>query len=236
ASLVTETSISPGDDLLDVGCGTGIVARTVRERAGPAAKIVGADLDPGVLDVARRVAPDLAWHVASADALPFADGSFQIVLCQMALQYFPDRPAALREMRRVLRSGGRVGVGVCGPIERAPGFLAVSRGIERLLGPEAAQLGPFALSDRETLGSLLRVAGFDRVEVRVARPTLRAQSPRAWVRILRDGAASIRKTLARLTEEELESLTREVEGELAPHVGDGGLAFPVDYHIGLGWR
>ena len=105
-----------------------------------------------------------------------------------------------------------------------------------MLGPEAARLGPFALSDRETLGSLLREAGFDRVEVRVARPTLRAESPREWVRILRDGAASIRKTLARLTEEELESLAREVEGELAPHVGDGGLAFPVDYHIGLGWR
>src|SRR5262249_44016318 len=99
----------PGERILDVACGTGIVARIAAARVGPAGAVGGVDLNPGMLSVARSVmltdsrsAAPIQWHEASADKLPLPAESFDIVYCQLGLQFFADRAAALREMRRVL--------------------------------------------------------------------------------------------------------------------------------------
>jgi ubiquinone/menaquinone biosynthesis C-methylase UbiE len=98
-----------GERVVDIACGTGIVARIAAARIGPTGAMAGVDLNPGMLSVARSVAATnsqpgapIQWHEASADKLPFPDGSFDIVYCQLGLQFFADRAAALREMRRVL--------------------------------------------------------------------------------------------------------------------------------------
>src|SRR5690349_14492971 len=98
----------PSDRILDLGCGTGIVARVLRERLGGAARLTGVDVNPQMLAKARSIAPDIKWVEASAVALPFADRSFEVVLAQQVLQFVPDRQAAVREIRRVLVPGGRV--------------------------------------------------------------------------------------------------------------------------------
>jgi SAM-dependent methyltransferase len=104
-----------GHRVVDVACGTGIVARIAAMRVGPTGAVVGIDLNPGMLSVARSAASTeprsggpLQWQEASADKLPLADGSFDIVYCQLGLQFFADRAAALREMRRVLDTEGRL--------------------------------------------------------------------------------------------------------------------------------
>ena len=126
-----------GDRVLDVACGTGIVARMAAQRVGPTGTVVGVDLNPGMLKVARTVcstgshsgAP-IQWEEASADKLPFSNESFDVAFCQLGLQFFPDRAAALREMRRVLVTGGRVALMVWCDISESPGFSALAKALE----------------------------------------------------------------------------------------------------------
>src|SRR5512132_1958212 len=87
----------PSDRILDLGCGTGIVARLLRERLGGAARITGVDISPLMIAKARSIAPELDWHEANAIALPFADCSFEVVLSQQMLQFTSDRATAVRE-------------------------------------------------------------------------------------------------------------------------------------------
>ena len=112
--LVDLAGVGPGQAVLDVACGTGIVARTAADRLAGAGRVVGVDLNQAMLTVARRVRPDLEWRQGDAGALPFPDESFDGVLCQMALMFFPDRAGALREMRRVAGAGATVALVVPG--------------------------------------------------------------------------------------------------------------------------
>ncbi len=96
--LCQAAGVAPGHRVLDVGCGTGIVTRTAADRVAPDGRAVGVDLNDAMLSVARRVRPDIEFRQADAARLPFADESFDAVLSQMALMFFPDRAAAVREM------------------------------------------------------------------------------------------------------------------------------------------
>jgi ubiquinone/menaquinone biosynthesis C-methylase UbiE len=106
--LVTAAAVAPGDRVLDVACGTGIVARVAADRVGEQSRVVGLDLNEAMLTVARRVRPDLEWHQGDAGALPFPDSAFDVAMCQSGLMFVPDPGAALREMARVVAVGGTV--------------------------------------------------------------------------------------------------------------------------------
>jgi len=114
--LAEIAAIAPGDRVLDVGCGTGVLAREAAARVGPSGRVTGLDLNPGMLAVARRLRPEIDWRQGDALDLPFADHAFDVVVSQFALMFFPDRPLALREMWRVLAAGGRLAVAVCAPL------------------------------------------------------------------------------------------------------------------------
>jgi ubiquinone/menaquinone biosynthesis C-methylase UbiE len=108
--LCDAAGIAPGHRLLDVACGTGIAARTAADVVAPGGRVVGLDLNEAMLTVARRIRPNLEWYEGSIEDLPFPDGSFDTVLWQMALMFFPDRLKALQEMRRVVRPAGTVAI------------------------------------------------------------------------------------------------------------------------------
>ena len=131
--------LTPGQRVLDVACGTGIVARTAAGVVGPG-NVVGVDLNEAMLTVARRVAPNINWRRADAAALPFPDASFDTVLCQMAVMFFPDRAAALTEMVRVTRSEGTVGVLVPSALNAQPMYEAFVEMVVRHAGPDARSL------------------------------------------------------------------------------------------------
>ena len=122
--LIEQAALQPGERVLDVACGTGVVARLAAQPVGPTGQIIGLDNDAEMLAVARSLPPipgvSLEWQEGSALAMPFADASFDALLCQQGLQFFPDRPAALREMHRVLVPGGRLVLSVWGPLEAMP--------------------------------------------------------------------------------------------------------------------
>jgi ubiquinone/menaquinone biosynthesis C-methylase UbiE len=120
ADLVERVGLRRGERVLDVACGTGVVARAAAGRAGRTGHVAGIDINAGMLAVARSVpagpGAGISWFEGSILGLPFRAGSYDVVLCQLGLQFFPDRPAALAEMRRVLVTGGRLGLNVYGVI------------------------------------------------------------------------------------------------------------------------
>ena len=153
--------VSPGSAVLDVACGTGALAVAAAERAAPGGQVVGLDANPEMLAVARRKPVDVRWIEARAEALPFADASFDAVVSQFGLMFFEDPARALGEMRRVLRPGGRMAVAVCDAVERSDGYAAFTDLLRRLFGDEVAEAfaRPFALGDPDRLGALCAEAG-----------------------------------------------------------------------------
>ena len=153
-----------GARVLDVACGTGSLSRRLTE-AG--ASVTGIDLAPPMVAVARELSSGIAFVEGSADELPFPDDSFDVVTCQQGLQFFPDRPAAVAEMRRVLRDGGRVVI-ACWCDHTQGGYLLIDQALERHMGEDVAAMirAPFAIDQESILEELLICAGFGEVEVR----------------------------------------------------------------------
>jgi ubiquinone/menaquinone biosynthesis C-methylase UbiE len=123
--LLDEVAVEPGEAVLDVACGPGTVSRLAAARTGPAGRVAGCDLSPAMLEIAAGRGPvedgaAIDYVEAPADRLPVADVSFDVAICQQGLQFFPDRLAALAEMRRVLRPGGRIGVATWKRIKECP--------------------------------------------------------------------------------------------------------------------
>ena len=161
--LIAAADLKPGEHVLDVACGTGIVARLAAAKVGPSGAVSGLDIHPGMISEARQVCadqPQFSWHVADAQSLPLPEESFDVVLCQMGLQFMPGKLAALREMRRVLKPGGRLLVNVPGPMPDL--FAVLTDALTRHVGDETAKFGHavFAMHDRDEMVELLRSAGF----------------------------------------------------------------------------
>lgn len=180
--LIRSASCRDGDRVLDVACGTGIVANRIGVVSGKLCSITGIDLNEGMLNVARRN-PQVDWHLGSVADLPFDPGSFEAVLCQQGLQYFPDRTVAMQEMARVLSPGGRLALNVWGALERQPFHAAVIAGIGTFLGTEAKAAfdTAFSLNTAEELRGLARDAGLDNIRVRFEHRTLRYPVPAGLV-------------------------------------------------------
>ena len=163
--MIDEVRLSPGDHLLDIACGTGVVARIARERLGETGYVVGIDLSADMLAVARAVVPSVDWRQGNASALPLRDGEqFDVVVCQQGLQFFSDRTAAAREMRRSLAKGGRLAVATWRSDEEVPFMRELRRVAEHHLGPIEDQRQCFG--DGALLESLLWEAGFHDVRTR----------------------------------------------------------------------
>ncbi len=137
-ALVDAAGLAPGQDVLDVACGTGFVTRLVAQRVG-ADHVTGVDVNPGMLAVARRTCPDgVAFVQAPADDVPLPDGSVHVVLCQQGAQFFPDRVASFAELARVLRPGGTLAATVWNGPDDNPFLAAQTAGIRASLGDEVA--------------------------------------------------------------------------------------------------
>lgn len=172
--LADAAQIGPEDRVLDVGCGTGVLARAASERVATESQVSGVDRNEGMLAVARRIRPTIDWRQEDAVEMSFRDASFDVVASQFALMYFADRAAALREMRRVLKPDGRVTVAVWGPFERATGYVLLTDIAQRRCGQTAADVltAPFALGQEGQLLGLFQAAGFAHVHVELRAGTM----------------------------------------------------------------
>jgi ubiquinone/menaquinone biosynthesis C-methylase UbiE len=169
ADLVCRAQPRPGEAVLDVACGTGIVSRLAAKMMGQG-HVSGLDLNSAMLQVARTAPSEGAqidWVEGSALDLPFSAGSFSLVLCQLGLQFFLEQDLALREMYRVLSSSGRIALSVYSPIERTPGAYAFVLALDRVLGPHASRIkrGEHSFEKQDQLRDLLVNSGFAAVQV-----------------------------------------------------------------------
>jgi SAM-dependent methyltransferase len=219
--------ISPGDRVLDVACGTGVLTREAAGRAGPGGAVTGLDLSPEMLAVAARLSPELRWQQGSADALPFPDQSLDAVVSQFGLMFFPDQVAGLREMMRVLVPGGRLAVAVWGSLDDTPVYAAEVELVERLAGRAAgdALRVPFALGDPKRMAELCAAAGIKGARVAMRPGRGRFPSIRTMVEVdVRDWLRIVGITL---DEDMIETILRESETALRPFVtvDESGVGF-----------
>ena len=243
ADLADRAALRPGERVLDVACGTGVGARVAAERVGSTGRVAGVDVNPGMLAVARSLpavtGASIEWVEAGVLALPFPDGAFEVVLCQLGLQFFPERPLALREIHRVLEANGRLALNVFGPIEHNPATHALADALDRLVRPDAsvAKRTEHALADSDELHALVAGAGFRDVVICTARKMVRFPSVTDYVRIQLT-ATPLSTLLGRMTplESVVGALVEDVGAALAPYVGDEGLTFPQEVHVLLASR
>lgn len=240
AALVEAADLREGERVLDVACGTGIVARLAAARVGPQGAVAGLDPNPGMLAVARAAASDaasgvpsdaasdstsshaaIAWHEAPAESMPVPDGGFDVVLCSMGLQFFSDRVAGLREMRRALVPGGRLLATLPGPTP--PPLEAMAEVLARHVSPDVAGFvqAVFSLHDADELRALATDAGFTDVEIRSGPVPLRLPPPAEflWQYIHSTPMAAV---VATLDEPSREAMERDFVERLRALMGDGG--------------
>ncbi|MPZ44886.1 MAG: methyltransferase domain-containing protein [Betaproteobacteria bacterium] len=222
--------MAPGQKILDVACGTGALACEAARRIEPGGTVAGLDRNDGMLAVARRKAPGIDWRLGRAEALPFADESFDAVVSQFGLMFFEDRDAALKEMWRALRPGGMLTVAVWDTLEHTPGYAAMVALLQRLFGDRIANelRAPFILGDVEVLRSLFAQAGIIGVDISTHVGAARFLSIESWVRTDVKGW-----TLADLIDDtQYRLLLREAETALQPYtLADGAVAFDAPAHI-----
>ena len=222
--------IRRSDKALDVGCGTGVLAREALRRVGQEGQVVGLDLNEGMLAVAARTEPNVEWRQGDAASLPFEDASFDVVVSQFALMYFPDRAASLREIWRTLAPGGRLAIAVWAPIEHARGYQILVEIAARQCGHEAADVlaAPFVLGDRVELATLFDASGISGAEVTLHEGSIRFPSVTEFVRIEVKGSP-----LAEMVSDEaMQALAAESEDALAEFVvASGEIVMPMDAHI-----
>lgn len=230
--VLDAAGVKAGQAVLDVACGTGVLAREASARVGGGGSVVGIDSDPGMLTVAAQRAPDVGWRQCAAECLPFDDDSFDAVVSQFGLMFFTDPGRAVGEMMRVARPGRRVAVAVWEDLERSAAYPAEVELVERRAGSRAADAlrAPFRMGNPDTLRTLFTDAGLMNVEVTTCTGTARFPSVRAMVE------ADLRGWLpvmgVELDDDLIGAILEEAEEVLAQHVtADGQAVFNAPAHL-----
>jgi SAM-dependent methyltransferase len=241
--LLEHAAPKPGARVLDLACGTGIVTRQVAEAVGEQGKVVGVDLSPDMLAVARSKPPAegaaIEWREGNAVQLDLPDGAFDRVLCQQGFQFFPDKSAAAREMRRVLSDGGPAVVSVWKGLNDHPVFAALFEAESRHLGVPMSELAvPFSLGDGQRLRGYLEDAGFGRTEVMERSMEVEFPEPERFVQLTVLAGAAVIPELAKDEAGRaalVEAVSRETREVLERHRTGDRLRFAMSSNIAVGF-
>ena len=233
-NIVESVRLSSGDRVLDVACGTGIVGRLAKERVGAGGKVVGVDVNPQMLAVARSVEPSIEFREGTADDLPLAEGEeFDAVLCQQGLQFFAEKLDAVREMHRALRSGGKLAVSTWRPDDEIPLGRELRRIAEEHLGPITDRRHSYG--DHGPIESLLRDAGFENVQSKTISRVVRFPDAGVFVRMNAMALAGMSDRGKEMSDEDrveaVNGIARDSQPAAAAYTVDGELAFEISSNV-----
>ena len=228
--------VKPGDHVLDVACGPGVATWPSADLVGVTGRVVGLDSDPGMISVAsalplKNTGPVPEWHCASAQDLPFPAQSFDVVLCLQGLQLFPDHVAALREMVRVLRPGGRLLITIWCSLDYCKGYEAMVIALEdRSINATAARK-PFSLGNEDLLWQSCKAAGLSNISIRIEQKLAQFSSAVAFLNAISRGAPSSRFAMAKLKPEQMPEFHQDVTQRLSRYTREDTLHFPMESYV-----
>ena len=238
--LVTLAGVKMGDHVLDVACGTGVVSRQAATAVGPGGEVTGLDVNRNMLGMARSIPPagglSISFREGSVLDLPFPGEAFDVVLCQHGLEFFPDRGQGLREMRRVLRQQGHLGIRVWRGIEQQAFHTALFAALDRYLwggeeSPSRTGFGrPFSLGDAEELYALVDGAGFKEIELKPSTGSIRLASTNDDL-LGYISALPVGREIAGMEESKRRAMLEEVKSDLQPFVEQGKFVIPAECHV-----
>jgi ubiquinone/menaquinone biosynthesis C-methylase UbiE len=237
AELVAAAALRRGERVLDVACGTGIVARLAADQVAPDGTVSGLDINPAMLSVARSVAESsgrsIKWYESSAEAMPLPDASFDVVFCQLGLMFIPDQASAVRELRRVLVPGGRALLSTARPNAL---FDAMDEAMARHIGAEAAAFvrQVFSLPDPAWHERVLREAGFRDIRTRIERKLTALPPARdfLWGYI---GATPLAATVAQASPDQVAGLERQIVAAWKPWTTADGMRYEQEVAVAVAW-
>lgn len=217
--LIKRAQVWKGDRVLDVACGTGIVACRI---AGTSASVTGLDLDPTRLERARMRAADenvtVKWTLGSGESLPFRQPAFELVTCQQGLQFMTDRARAVREMRRVIVPGGRAVISCWLSIDQQGPFAAIDEVAAKHTGKR--HVHPFSFGDQAAMQQLLEGAKFFAIAIETVTRQVRIPDPARF-------ATMALTTISGEPADALGAAISDGVDALAPFVVDDALQFPM---------
>ncbi len=241
--LLRHVNLQLGERVLDIACGTGIVARQVAPWVGTTGQVTALDINPAMLAVARSVplptGLSIQWQQGNAIDLPFTDGAFDVTFCQHGLQFIPDRSTALREMHRVLAPRGRALVMVLQALALHPVFEVLMMAVANQLSlPLSAVNTPFAMSDVDALHVLFDKAGFKSVHIYPETCTMHFDNPQSFVPLAVASSAAAIPAFAQLAAPEravlVETVRTEVEPILQKYRDADKVSFPMFANVAVG--
>jgi ubiquinone/menaquinone biosynthesis C-methylase UbiE len=230
----------PGDRVLDIACGTGIVTRQAAMMLGGKGRVAGIDIDPAMLQVAvtlsQPTSPLIEWRQGDAETLPYEDASFDLILCQHGLQFFNDKRAAAAEMRRVLAPAGRVAINVHQPLDHNLVYKYFNDSLTRHIGAPALARS-FSFGDPDALYELLYNAGFREIEIFQAVHNATFPSIEVFVHVSLLGSGQPLPELATLDSAQraalLENVERDLSQTLTPYFEGSALIFPMSMNVAI---
>lgn len=232
SNVFDEVQLNTVKSLLDVACGTGVLARTAAKQVGAEIYVAGLDINPGMLKVAEKLNPNIEWYESSAEDLPFEDHTFDAVVCQFGLMFFENRQGALQEMHRVLKSGGHLVVTVFDSLDHIPGYERIIKVYAEVAGEEVAKMlqFPFSFGDVEELEALSSTCGIVSAEVINKQKEAHFSDVRAMV--LADVKGWFPLAGISLSEKQVDEVVNRAEIELEEFIGlDRSVTFPLSAHF-----
>jgi SAM-dependent methyltransferase len=246
--LVRNAGIKPGNSVLDLACGTGEPALTIAKIVGPSGKVVGLDIAPGMIAVAKeRMAAqglkNVTFQLNEHDDLPtLQDNSFDAATCRLGLMFMPDPVRMLKSIRRVLKPGGKASVAVWGPPEKAPFFTVPMKAVAKQLPdlkplPPGTPGGPFGIPSQEMLGGIFTKAGFSNFNSQTANVTVWAtNSPEEYYEAATETAGPIVQLLSTMAPEKKKAVREEMIQTLRGMFPSGPVSLGGEAILGTGTK
>jgi len=230
--LVDGAGVREGSHVLDIACGTGVLARDALLRAGVNGRVVGADPAPGMLVAAQEIEARIEWLLCGAEALDVDDEAFDCVVSQFGMMFFQDTQKAADEMFRVMKPGGSLAIAVWRSIEHNPAYADIISVLQELVGTTAADALrlPYSLGDASKVTTVLENSGFRDIRIEAKTEYAAFPSSRQMVEAELRGWLPLFEIF--LSEDEIDTVLIESDKTLGRYAGPSGEAeFPTSAHV-----
>ena len=231
-NLVAGAGIQEGSHVLDIACGTGVLARAALSQAGANARVAGADPAPGMIAAANEIEPRIEWLLCGAEALDVDDETFNCVVSQFGMMFFQDRQKSTNEMFRVMKPGGSLAIAVWRSVEHNPAYADIISVLQEHVGTAAADALrlPYSLGDAGEVTGVLQNSGFMDISVEAKTESALFPSSRQMVEAELRGWLPLFEIF--LSEDEIDQVLVESDKTLSKYAGPSGEAvFPTSAHI-----